>query len=122
MRRCGHCKKLAPEYEKASKQLAGVVRLGAVDADAHPTLGAQFGVKGFPTLKAFPDSATLNPYTKKFGRQAVEYSVPSASIPSPPLACLFIPFGPKVYREIRSSCSYPFGARSHCSRERTLVP
>jgi len=71
---CGHCKKLAPEYEKASKQLAGVVRLGAVDADAHPTLGAQFGVKGFPTLKAFPDSATLNPYTKKFGRQAVEYS------------------------------------------------
>ena len=89
MRRCGHCKKLAPEYEKASKQLAGVVRLGAVDADAHPTLGAQFGVKGFPTLKAFPDSATLNPYTKKFGRQAVEYSVPSASIPSPPLACLF---------------------------------
>merc|ERR1711871_704294 len=32
---CGHCKKLAPEWEKAAKQLAGVVKLGALDADEH---------------------------------------------------------------------------------------
>ena len=31
----------------------GAVRIGAVDADAHKSLGGQYGVKGFPTIKIF---------------------------------------------------------------------
>ncbi|ETE67495.1 Protein disulfide-isomerase A6, partial [Ophiophagus hannah] len=31
----------------------GVVKIGAVDADKHQSLGGQYGVKGFPTIKIF---------------------------------------------------------------------
>lgn len=50
---CGHCKSLTPEWKKAASALKGVVHLGAVDADEHQSLGGQFGVKGFPTIKVF---------------------------------------------------------------------
>ena len=52
---CGHCKNLAPEWEKAAKALSGVVRLAAVDAtDANlQSLGQKYGVQGYPTIKVF---------------------------------------------------------------------
>ncbi|XP_071854891.1 protein disulfide-isomerase A6-like [Apostichopus japonicus] len=50
---CGHCKSLAPEWEKVATALKGVVKVGAVDADQHKSLGSQFGVRGFPTIKIF---------------------------------------------------------------------
>ncbi len=51
--RCGHCQSLAPEYKKAASALKGIVRLGAVNADDHKSLGGKYGVQGFPTLKVF---------------------------------------------------------------------
>ena len=33
--------------------LQGIVKVGAVDADAHNQLGGQYGVQGFPTIKMF---------------------------------------------------------------------
>jgi protein disulfide-isomerase A6 len=51
---CGHCKSLAPEYEKAASVLKGVVKVVAVDATAGgEKLAGQYGVQGFPTLKVF---------------------------------------------------------------------
>ncbi|XP_071776349.1 protein disulfide-isomerase A6 [Centroberyx gerrardi] len=50
---CGHCKNLAPEWKKAATALKGVVKVGAVDADQHRSLGSQYNVKGFPTIKIF---------------------------------------------------------------------
>jgi len=50
---CGHCQSLVPEYKKAAKALKGVVKVGAVNADEHRSLGGQYGVQGFPTIKVF---------------------------------------------------------------------
>jgi len=37
--------------EKAAKALKGIVGVGAVDADEHKSLGQEWGVQGFPTIK-----------------------------------------------------------------------
>jgi len=50
---CGHCQRLEPEYKKAAKALKGVVKVGAVNADEHRSIGGQYGVQGFPTIKIF---------------------------------------------------------------------
>ena len=51
--RCGHCKSLEPEYEKAASVLKGVVKIVAVDATVAESLAQKYQVKGFPTLKVF---------------------------------------------------------------------
>jgi len=53
---CGHCKKLAPTWEKLAsifKNEENVV-IANVDADKHKEVGGRFGVSGFPTIKFFP--------------------------------------------------------------------
>jgi len=53
---CGHCKSLAPEYEKAATNLKGIVKLAAIDCDQEQQLCGGFGIKGFPTTKVFKPS------------------------------------------------------------------
>lgn len=50
---CGHCKSLAPEYSKAASALKGIVKVGGVNSDEHKSLGGEFQVRGFPTIKIF---------------------------------------------------------------------
>ncbi|CAI5943985.1 unnamed protein product, partial [Closterium sp. NIES-65] len=57
---CGHCKKLAPDYDKfgaAFKETESVV-VGKVDCDKHKKLCSEYKVKGYPTLKWFPKGAS----------------------------------------------------------------
>ncbi|TMW51263.1 hypothetical protein DOY81_003649 [Sarcophaga bullata] len=50
---CGHCQSLVPEYKKLAKAVKGVIKVGSVNADEHQSLGGQYGVRGFPTIKIF---------------------------------------------------------------------
>ena len=50
---CGHCKKLAPHYEKLSTEGVKGVSITKVDATVETTLASSHGIKGYPTLKWF---------------------------------------------------------------------
>ncbi|KAB1200699.1 putative protein disulfide-isomerase A6 [Morella rubra] len=55
---CGHCKNLAPTYEKVATAFKSEeeVVIANLDADKHKDLAEKYGVSGYPTLKFFPKS------------------------------------------------------------------
>ncbi|CAN0331473.1 unnamed protein product, partial [Discosporangium mesarthrocarpum] len=60
---CGHCKKLAPEYDQVGETFGrteGVV-IAKVNADKDKNLKSRFDIKGFPTLKWFPPGSVTDP-------------------------------------------------------------
>ncbi|XP_037538473.1 protein disulfide-isomerase A3 [Nematolebias whitei] len=59
---CGHCKRLAPEYEAAATRLKGIVALAKVDCTANSNTCSKYGVSGYPTLKIFRDGEESGPY------------------------------------------------------------
>ncbi|GFV70595.1 protein disulfide-isomerase A6 [Trichonephila clavipes] len=51
---CGHCQRLAPHWAEAATELKGKVKLGALDATVHTIMSNKHSIKGFPTIKFFP--------------------------------------------------------------------
>jgi protein disulfide-isomerase-like protein len=53
---CGHCKSLAPKYEKLAQVFAGDsdVVIAKLDATEENEISTKYGITGFPTLKFFP--------------------------------------------------------------------
>ena len=50
---CGPCRVMAPEFAKAAQELAGQARLVKLNTEQHPASGAQYGIRGIPTVAAF---------------------------------------------------------------------
>jgi len=81
---CGHCKQLAPEYEKAAKELEGKgLSIAKLDATEHKASGAKYGVTGYPTIKYIIKGGTAVDYSG--GRTAddiVKYVVKKSGPPA----------------------------------------
>jgi len=73
---CGHCKTLAPEYEKAAKALKGIVNLGAVEDQS---VMQQFGVQGFPSIKFFGDDSPQDYQGARTAAGIVDYILQKVS-------------------------------------------
>ncbi|CAG5128365.1 unnamed protein product [Candidula unifasciata] len=79
---CGHCKQLAPEYEKAAsilKRADPSVPLAKVDCTVETDTCSRYGVSGYPTLKIFKNGEYSKDYdaeretdaiVKKMNREA----------------------------------------------------
>jgi protein disulfide isomerase family A protein 3 len=62
---CGHCKRLAPEYDKAATTLAQndpPVTLVKVDCTVETQTCSKYGVSGYPTLKIFKNGEVAEDY------------------------------------------------------------
>ena len=62
---CGHCKKLAPEFDKAAPKLKAndpPIALVKVDCTVEKDVCGEFGVKGYPTLKIFRNGLLAQDY------------------------------------------------------------
>ncbi|XP_075068821.1 protein disulfide-isomerase A4 [Mixophyes fleayi] len=82
---CGHCKKLAPEYEKAAQELSKrtpAIPLAKVDATAAAELAKKYDVTGYPTLKIFRKGKAYdyNGPREKYG--IIDYMIEQAGPPS----------------------------------------
>ncbi|XP_076617878.1 protein disulfide-isomerase A4 [Chaetodon auriga] len=82
---CGHCKRLAPEYEKAAKELSKrspSIPLAKVDATVESEIGSRFGVTGYPTLKIFRKGKVFDYNGPREQYGIVEYMSEQAGPPS----------------------------------------
>nr|XP_061786860.1 protein disulfide-isomerase A3-like [Nerophis lumbriciformis] len=59
---CAHCKKLAPDFDKAASKLKGTVQLAKVDCTLHVDRCSRYGISGYPTLKIFRKGRDSAPY------------------------------------------------------------
>ncbi|KAM8967809.1 protein disulfide-isomerase A4 isoform 2-T2 [Pelodytes ibericus] len=82
---CGHCKRLAPEYEKAAQELSKrtpAIPLAKVDASAETELGTKYGVTGYPTLKIFRKGKAYDYNGPRENYGIVDYMTEQAGPPS----------------------------------------
>ncbi|KAG0006920.1 hypothetical protein BGZ65_001760 [Modicella reniformis] len=62
---CGHCKSLAPTYEKVAQDFLNdkeTVVIANVDATVEKTIAEKYGVTGYPTIKFFAADGTVEDY------------------------------------------------------------
>ncbi|XP_067841362.1 protein disulfide-isomerase A6-like, partial [Heptranchias perlo] len=50
---CEHCEQFVPEWNKVATALKGIVKVGAIDVTKYTSIGRQYEIEEFPTIKFF---------------------------------------------------------------------
>ncbi|MFO1082355.1 MAG: thioredoxin TrxC [Reyranellaceae bacterium] len=50
---CGSCRAMAPQFERAARELEPAIRLAKLNTDQEQALAGQFGIRGIPTMILF---------------------------------------------------------------------
>lgn len=82
---CGHCKKLAPQYEEAAQELSKrsvPILLSKVDATAESKLASKYEVTGYPTLKIFRKGKPFEYNGPRDKQGIIEHMIEQAGPPS----------------------------------------
>lgn len=59
---CGHCKNLAPTWEKLATSLKGIIPVVKIDATVETQLASQYQIRGYPTIKLFSPNGNIEDY------------------------------------------------------------
>lgn len=70
--KCVSCKQLRKVLNQLVEDVPTNVRIGAVNATAHPDLAERFGVRGVPTLLFFKEGAVVDMRTGVDRRQVLK--------------------------------------------------
>lgn len=79
---CGHCKKMAPDFETAATELKGKAQLVDLDATTEKDLASKYGIRGFPTLKLFSKGELISDYKGGRTKDALVQYIERAMMPS----------------------------------------
>ncbi len=69
---CGPCKALGPTVEEIAGELAGQVRVVAVNVDENPDLASDYAVQGVPTLLLIKDGQIVERLTGNQPKAKIE--------------------------------------------------
>lgn len=68
---CGPCRAMAPQLEQAAARLEPRMRVIKLDVEAHPQVGARFGIQSIPTLAVFGGGRELGRHSGAIGAQQI---------------------------------------------------
>jgi thioredoxin len=75
---CRPCRKMTPEYKKASKAFKGKVLFSELNVDKYPDIAGRYNVHSIPTMILFKNNKIIEKATGSLDKEGIEAFVKSA--------------------------------------------
>lgn len=72
---CGPCKMIAPIVDELATEYEGQIKVGKLDADAHPDILMRYNIMGIPTLILFKDGQPVERITGYVAKDKITHKL-----------------------------------------------